>query len=89
MSSRWGADLPGYREFRTGLTFADVREMLRGSEKHRSRHDRPHDRRHTVLGLWHEIKLQLYERARDLGYAEETTDCEGEGSSAAVRAGSR
>jgi hypothetical protein len=72
MGSRWGADLPGYRQFRTGLTFADVREMLRGSEKHRSRHDRPQDRRHTVLGLWHELKLQLYEQAVDRGYGEES-----------------
>lgn len=62
--------MPGYRDFRTGLTYADVREMLRRSKKHRGRHDRPHDRRHTVLGFWHEIKLQLYEYARDRGYGE-------------------
>jgi len=71
MGSRWGADLPGYRQFRTGLTFADVREMLRGSEKHRSRHGSPQDRRRTVLGFWHELKLQLYEQAVDWGYGKE------------------
>jgi hypothetical protein len=41
--------------------------MLRGSEKHASRHNAPHDRRHTVLGYWHELKLQLYEQAVDRG----------------------
>jgi hypothetical protein len=69
MSSSWGKkhDLPGFDAFRTGLTFEDVRLMLRHSEKHRDRHTSPHDRRHTVLGYWHELKLQLYEQAVDFG----------------------
>jgi len=59
--------MPGYDKFRTGLTYQDARVMLRQSEKHMDRHDRPHDRRHTVLGFLHEIKLQLYHRAVDEG----------------------
>jgi hypothetical protein len=76
MPSDWGArhGLLGYDEFRTGLTYQDVREMLRRSEKHMDRHDRPHDRRHTVLGFLHEIKLQLYYRAVDQGYLDERVD---------------
>jgi hypothetical protein len=73
MPSSWGKKhgLPGFDSFRTGLTFEDVRLMLRHSEKHRDKHASPHDRRHTVLGYWHELKLQLYEQAVDLGFAEE------------------
>jgi len=69
MPSSWGRrrDLPGYDRFRTGLTFEDVRQILRVSEKHVDRHKTPHDRRHTVLGYWHELKLQLYEQAVDRG----------------------
>lgn len=67
MSSRWGKknDLPGYDEFRTGLTYRDVYTMLRHSSKH------PQKRRGSVLGFWHELKLQLYEQAVDAGYASE------------------
>ena len=67
MPSSWGkrSDLPGYDRFRTGLTYAEVYEMLKTSTRH------SHKRRGSVLGFWHEIKLQLYERARDLGYAED------------------
>lgn len=73
MSSSWGRkrNYPGYDKFRTGLSFEDVRQMLRQSEKHRSRHNAPHDRRHTVLGYWHELKMQLYEQAVDRGLLEE------------------
>jgi len=64
--SRWGkkAGLPKYDEFRTGLTYHEVYTMLMTSTKH------SHRRRNSVLGFWHELKLQLYERARDLGYSE-------------------
>lgn len=69
MPSSWGKKRndPGYDKFRTGLTFEDVRQMLRQSEKHRARHNAPHDRRHTVLGYWHELKMQLYEQAINRG----------------------
>jgi hypothetical protein len=67
VSSTYGKrhDLPGFDEFRTGLTYAEVYEMLRESRKH------SHKRRGSVLGFWHEIKLQLYEQAVDRGYGEE------------------
>jgi hypothetical protein len=73
MPSDWGErhGLPGYDKFRTGVTYQDAREMLRASEKHRDKHNSPHDRRHTVLGFLHELKLQLYEQACDRGYTQE------------------
>jgi len=47
-----------YRNFRTGLGFADVREMLWVDS------DDPKEwrykRRHTVLGLWHAIKIEMW-----------------------------
>jgi len=63
VSSRWGSrkDLPGYDEFRTGLTYYDVYTMMAAGERH------SHRRRRSVLGFWHEIKLQLYEQAVDCG----------------------
>lgn len=72
MGSAWGVrhGLPNYDRFKTGLTYGDVRLMLQYSEKHRGKHSAPHDRRHTVLGFWHELKLQLYEQAVDRGYEE-------------------
>ncbi len=52
-----------YDEFRTGLTFREVRRMLWVHS------DDPRDwkykRRHTVLGLWHSIKRGLWERYLD------------------------
>lgn len=72
MPSNWGErhDLPGFDKFRTGLAFEDVRQMLRLSEKHRDKHNSLHDRRHTVLGYWHELKLELYDQAVARGYLE-------------------
>ena len=54
--------MPGYDEFRTGLNYQDVLEMVKVSVKHKQR------RRGSVLGLHHEIKLQLYHQAVDAGY---------------------
>jgi hypothetical protein len=67
VSSSWGKKngLPKYDEFRTGLSYAEIYNMLKTSTKHRSK------RRGTVLGFWHEIKLQLYEQAVDRGYVDE------------------
>jgi hypothetical protein len=64
MPSSWGKknDLPGYDKFRTGLTYQDVLEMVKVSKKHKQRG------RGSVLGLFHEIKLQLYYQAVDAGY---------------------
>jgi hypothetical protein len=55
-----------YDEFRTGLTFAEVRRMLWSAS------DDPRDWRYksrgVVLGTWHELKQQLYARyVDDLG----------------------
>lgn len=62
--SKYGTthNLPGYDAFRTGLSYYDVYTMLATSEKH------SHRRRRSVLGFWHELKLQLYEQAIDRGY---------------------
>jgi len=52
-----------YKEFRTGLTFGQVRAMLWSPS------DDPrtwrHKRRRTVLGLWHQLKLEMYSRYED------------------------
>lgn len=46
-----------YQEFRTGLTFATVRQMMFvGPDPSTWRHKR----RHSVLGFWHELKQQLW-----------------------------
>jgi len=42
-----------YRDFRTGLTYAEVYHMIFG---------RKWKRRHGVLGKWCEIKLAMYEQ---------------------------
>lgn len=73
MPSRWGSKngLPRYDEFRTGLSYAEIYNMLKTSTKHRGK------RRGSVLGFWHEIKLQLYEQAVDRGYADDEAGQEG------------
>jgi hypothetical protein len=67
MSSRWGKKngLPKYDDFRTGLSYAEIYNMLKTSTKHKEK------RRGSILGFWHELKLQLYEQAVDRGYDEE------------------
>lgn len=40
-----------YEDFRTGLTFEEVYYML---------WNHPHKTRHTVLGKWRQIKLEMY-----------------------------
>lgn len=67
MASKYGAahGLPGYDKFRTGLTYDDVKAMFYDNS------DDPKDwkykRRGTVLGKWHQIKMELYERAIEAG----------------------
>lgn len=53
-----------YNDFRTGMTFADVRALLWVSNSDPSTWR--HKRRHTVLGLWREIKLNLWEQHLDM-----------------------
>jgi hypothetical protein len=58
-----------YAEFRTGLTFRDVRQMLwSGSDDPRTWR---YKGRHTVLGFWHQLKQQLYEQYLDAEAAAE------------------
>ena len=66
MGSQWGKknDLPGYDKFKTGLTYRDVWEMMRDDSEDSA--SWRYKRRHTVLGAWHELKLQLYYRAMDM-----------------------
>jgi hypothetical protein len=53
-------ELAAYRAFRTGLTFADVRQMLWSCSDDPK--DWPNVTRHTVLGLWRQLKLEMWER---------------------------
>jgi hypothetical protein len=48
-----------YAEFRTGLTFRDVRRKMFLASVDCSRWRQK--RRHSVLGYWRELKLQLFE----------------------------
>lgn len=57
-----------YRQFRTGLTYRTVYQML-WSPSDDTRTWR-HKGRRQVLGLWHQIKRDLYER-----YAGEVGSC--------------
>lgn len=57
------SDQIGYEEFRTGLTYRQVYQML-WSPSDDPRQWR-YKRRGTVLGFWHEIKEQLYARYID------------------------
>lgn len=49
-----------YRDFTTGMTFADVRQLLWTGD------DRPENwrykRRHTVLGKWKQIKEEFWDQ---------------------------
>ena len=52
-------ELEAYDIFRSGYTFLDVRQML-WSYSDDSR-DWPNVSRHTVLGYWRQLKLELWE----------------------------
>ena len=70
MPSKYGAThgLPGYDRFRTGLTYADVKRMLWDESQDRA--DWRYKRRGTVLGHWHQLKKEMYDRAVDRGLLE-------------------
>ena len=63
--STWGErnGLPGYDDFRTGLTFRIVKRLMFDNHDDRSRWK--YKRRHTVLGAWHELKLQMWHQMWD------------------------
>jgi len=48
-----------YKDMTTGLTFKDVKQMMFDNSPDPA--DWKYKRRHTVLGYWHELKLQLWE----------------------------
>lgn len=56
----WRSD--EYDNFRTNLTFAEVWEMLKIEQNEGKRR---HITRHTVLGKWHEIKLNMWKDSKD------------------------
>lgn len=64
MASTYGARRgdPGYDRFRTGLTFRAVRQMLNTYRPDCSEWRRIS--RGTVLGKWHELKLEMWDRVR-------------------------
>lgn len=52
--SRYGAarGVPEYDDFRTGLTYRQVRAMVQGRYR----------RRGTVLGTWNQLKREMWEQ---------------------------
>lgn len=71
MASKYGAthDLPGYDRFRTGLTYDAVKKMLWDESEDRA--DWKYKRRGTVLGHWHQLKMEMYEQSVAMGYGKE------------------
>lgn len=63
--SRGRGEVPDYGDFRTGLSFRDVRELLaREAWTHYQRTGTyMFVGRSTVLGRWRQLKLQMYEQA--------------------------
>jgi len=66
---RFPYEVPNYSDFRTGLDFATVRQMLW------VHNDDPktwrYKRRRTVLGFWRQLKQQLYAQLLDQAEASE------------------
>lgn len=50
-----------YDALRTGLTFAEVRRLLQDQPDRDGRWAWRQKRRSSVLGYWHELKLQLWD----------------------------
>ncbi len=50
-----------YDTFRTGLTFNDIRQILKFEQRRKyEKGEYMFITRHTVLGRWREIKLRMY-----------------------------
>ena len=60
-SQGYGArhNLPGFDQLKTGLTFGEVRQMLWSADPDPSTWRRKS--RGCVLGLWHRLKLEMYQ----------------------------
>jgi hypothetical protein len=55
-----------YNEFRTGLTFTEVRQMLKiESLRKKENGDKMFVTRATVLGRWHQIKQEMWKVYQD------------------------
>lgn len=52
-----------YKEFRTGLTFYEVYQMLWSNSEDSK--DWKYKRRGTILGMWRMLKKQMYEEYLD------------------------
>lgn len=64
------AQLLPYDEYRTGLTFGAVFQMLKAEANQKwEAGERMFITRHTVLGRWHQIKRESYEGYRRAFYA--------------------
>ena len=76
MPSRYGKThgLIGYDEFRTGFTYSEIREMLFCDSPDPKQWR--YKTRGVVLGMWHEIKLQMYNQYLDA--LETSEDCHGQ-----------
>jgi len=56
-----------YKEFRTGLSFKDVRRILKKESERKLKHNEyMFITRHTVLGRWHQIKKQMYKEYQSI-----------------------
>lgn len=62
-------ELIAYRSFRTGLTFLEVRQMFWSYSE--DPNDWPQVTRHTVLGLWRQLKLEMWERCKPERFRED------------------
>ena len=64
-------EIPSYSEFRTHLTFADVRRILQREQRlKRENFEYMFVTRKTVLGRWHQIKKTMYQ-----SYLQEVGKC--------------
>lgn len=50
-----------YKNYRTGLTFKEIRQILKNEAKNKyAKGQYMFITRHTVLGRWHQIKKDMY-----------------------------
>lgn len=55
-----------YRDFKTGMTFNEIRQMLKAEAKRKYQKGQyMFITRHTVLGRWHQLKKELWKNFQD------------------------